>query len=127
MKDMQSFAKEYQKEMNWEIDSKNYEKSRASLLNNFMLLTTEVSEVAEELRKTFNLTNKYIADGMDEDKAFKTAMETVQKDLGKEFADCLAYICKIANFFDINLETSFYSKMDEVKNRKNKDIRLINK
>jgi NTP pyrophosphatase (non-canonical NTP hydrolase) len=127
MKEIQAFAKKYQKEMNWEIDSRNYEKSRASLLNNFMLLTTEVSEVAEEFRTTFNLTNQYIHQGMDERKAFDLAKEFIKKDLGKEFADCLAYICKMANFFEIDLEESFYSKMEEVKNRKNKDIRLITK
>lgn len=127
MKKLQSFAKEYQKEMNWDIDTSSYERSRASLLNNFMLLTTEVSEVAEELRKVFNLTNKHIAEGMDEEKAFKIAIMIAQEDLGKEFADCIAYICKIANFFEVDLETSFYSKMEEVKNRKNKDIRLIDK
>ncbi|MEH7140853.1 hypothetical protein [Priestia megaterium] len=127
MKNLQSFAKEFQKEMKWDIDTSSYERSRASLLNNFMLLTTEVSEVAEELRKVFNLTNKYIVDGMDEEKAFKNAMMIAQEDLGKEFADCIAYICKIANFFEVDLETSFYSKMEEVKNRKNKDIRLIDK
>ncbi|MBA9042375.1 NTP pyrophosphatase (non-canonical NTP hydrolase) [Bacillus aryabhattai] len=127
MKNLQSFAKEFQKEMKWDIDTSSYERSRSSLLNNFMLLTTEVSEVAEELRKVFNLTNKYIVDGMDEEKAFKNAMMIAQEDLGKEFADCIAYICKIANFFEVDLETSFYSKMEEVKNRKNKDIRLIDK
>nr|WP_316047427.1 hypothetical protein [Planococcus glaciei] len=36
-------------------------------------------------------------------------------------ADCLAYIMKFANFFDIDLEESFYGKMEEVKNRQNKD------
>ena len=127
MKNLQSFAKDFQKEMEWDIDTSSYERTRASLLNNFMLLTTEVSEVAEELRKVFNLTNKYIVDGMDEEKAFKNAMMIAQEDLGKEFADCIAYICKIANFFEVDLETSFYSKMEEVKNRKNKDIRLIDK
>ncbi|MED3922895.1 MazG nucleotide pyrophosphohydrolase domain-containing protein [Priestia aryabhattai] len=127
MKNLQSFAKEFQKEMKWDIDTSSYERSRASLLNNFMLLTTEVSEVAEELRKAFNLTNKYILEGMDEEKAFKISIEKVQENLGKEFADCLAYICKIANFFEVDLETSFYSKMEEVKNRKNKDIRLSHK
>ncbi|MCA1030236.1 hypothetical protein LCL95_04185 [Bacillus timonensis] len=125
MKDIQAFAKQYQQEMNWQIDSKSYEKSRASLLNNYMLLTTEVAEVAEEMRKAFNITNSLIKDGMDEDEAFQLAKDSIKADLGKEFADCLAYISKIANYFEIDLETSFYEKMDEVKNRKNKDIRLI--
>ncbi|MDZ5474095.1 MazG nucleotide pyrophosphohydrolase domain-containing protein [Bacillus sp. 31A1R] len=124
MKEMQEFLKSYHKEMNWEIDRDGYESARASLLNNYMLLTTEVSEVAEELRKLFNLTNNNIKQGIDAEESFSQAKETVREDLGKEFADCLAYIIKIANYFEIDLEESFYEKMEEVKNRKNKDIRL---
>ncbi|ETI67266.1 nucleoside triphosphate pyrophosphohydrolase family protein [Neobacillus vireti] len=113
--------------MGWEINDKNYERSKASLLNNYMLLTTEIAEVAEELRKTFNITNHSIKSGIDENIAFNLAKEQVKTDIGKEFADCLAYICKIANFFEINLEESFYFKMEEVRNRKNKDVRLERK
>ncbi|MDQ1147038.1 NTP pyrophosphatase (non-canonical NTP hydrolase) [Bacillus sp. SORGH_AS 510] len=122
MRELQDFAKVYQKEMNWEINAESYKESKSSLLNNYMLLTTEVAEVAEELRKAFNLTKKHSNNGMSEADAFELAKETIKQDLGKEFADCLAYICKIANFFDIDLEQGFYSKMEEVKNRVNKDI-----
>ncbi|MGK7377155.1 MazG nucleotide pyrophosphohydrolase domain-containing protein [Planococcus sp. 1R117A] len=121
MKDMQEFAKQYQKEMGWSIEAGNYEENRASLLNNYMLLTTEVAEVAEELRKAFNLTHKHVQNGLEEKAAFELASEAVKEDVGKELADCLAYIMKFANFFDINLEESFYRKMEEVKNRQNKD------
>ncbi|WKA50970.1 MazG nucleotide pyrophosphohydrolase domain-containing protein [Planococcus liqunii] len=121
MKEAQAFAKQYQKEMGWSIEDGDYEKNRASLLNNYMLLTTEVAEIAEELRKAFNLTYKYVQNGMDKEEAFRLASETVKEDIGKEMADCLAYIMKFANFFDIDLEESFYGKMEEVKNRQNKD------
>ncbi|ETP67053.1 MazG nucleotide pyrophosphohydrolase domain-containing protein [Planococcus glaciei] len=121
MKEVQAFAKQYQKEMGWSIEDSDYEKNRASLLNNYMLLTTEVAEIAEELRKAFNLTYNYVQSGMEEEEAFRLAAETVKEDIGKEMADCLAYIMKFANFFDIDLEESFYGKMEEVKNRQNKD------
>lgn len=121
MKEAQAFAKQYQKEMGWSIEDGDYEKNRASLLNNYMLLTTEVAEIAEELRKAFNLTYNYVQSGMEEEEAFRLAAETVKEDIGKEMADCLAYIMKFANFFDIDLEESFYGKMEEVKNRQNKD------
>jgi len=125
VKELQKFAKVYHEEMNWEINKDNYERTRASLLNNYMLLTTEVAEVAEELRKAFNMTNSHISKGKDEKEAFNLAKESIKEDLGKEFADCLAYIIKMANYFEIDLEESFYSKMDEVKNRKNKDVGLV--
>ncbi|MFT9599527.1 MazG nucleotide pyrophosphohydrolase domain-containing protein [Mesobacillus sp.] len=122
MKELQAYTKDYQKEMGWEINSDNYAKSRESLLNNYLLLTTEVAEVAEELRKTFNLTQSKVQEGMEEDEAFLIAKESIKQDIGKELADCLAYLLKFYNYFDIDLEESFYEKMLEVRVRKNKDL-----
>lgn len=122
MKEIQEFIKHYQKDMGWEISEENYEKSQVSLLNNYMLLTTEVAEVAEELRRAFNLTASYTQEGVEQSRAFQLAKDQIRENLGKELADCLAYMLKFYNFFDIDLETSFYAKMEEVKNRKNRDI-----
>lgn len=122
MKDIQSFAKQYQKEMGWEINQENYDKTKSSLLNNYMLLTTEVAEVAEELRRAFNMTASFMEEGIQEEKAFALAKDQIREDLGKELADCLAYMLKFYNFFGLDAEESFYAKMEEVRNRKNKDI-----
>ncbi|KGA96740.1 hypothetical protein AJ85_16855 [Alkalihalobacillus alcalophilus ATCC 27647 = CGMCC 1.3604] len=122
MKQLQEYMKQYHEEMNWKINTDNYEKTKSSLLNNYMLLTTEVAEIAEELREAFNKTNSLINEGMDEQQAFNIAKESIKENLGKEFADCLAYITKFANYFEVDIEDSFYSKMEEVKKRKNKDI-----
>ncbi|WP_226676384.1 MazG nucleotide pyrophosphohydrolase domain-containing protein [Mesobacillus jeotgali] len=122
MKELQAYTKDYQKEMGWEINFDNYTKSRESLLNNYLLLTTEVAEVAEELRKAFNLTQSRVQEGMNEDEAFTIAKESIKQDIGKELADCLAYLLKFYNYFDIDLEESFYEKMLEVRVRKNKDL-----
>lgn len=122
MKDIQAFAELFQKEMGWVISEESYDKSRASLLNNYMLLTTEVAEVAEELRKGFNITASYIQEGMDEENAFELAKNQIKENIGKELSDCLAYMLKFYNFFGIDAEESFYQKMEEVKNRKNKDV-----
>jgi NTP pyrophosphatase (non-canonical NTP hydrolase) len=121
MKKVQAFSKEFQSEMGWVISDETFEKSRTSLLNNYMLLSTEVAEVAEELRKMFNLTYRSIEEGVDEDTAFEEAKAQVKDDIGKELADCIAYLMKYYNYFELDAEDSFYNKMDEVKNRKNKD------
>ncbi|WP_186580593.1 MazG nucleotide pyrophosphohydrolase domain-containing protein [Aquibacillus kalidii] len=125
MKELQAYAREFQKEMNWDIQTVNYETTKSSLMNNYMLLTTEVAEIAEELRKAFNFTNTQINNGMNSEDAFRLAKEEIKQDVGKEMADCLAYITKMANYFEIDLEESFYAKMEEVKHRKNKDIKVI--
>ncbi|WP_404332780.1 hypothetical protein [Mesobacillus maritimus] len=121
MKKVQTFSKEFQEEMGWVISDESFEKSRASLLNNYMLLSTEVAEVAEELRKMFNLTYRSIQEGVEEDIAFEQAKAQVKEEIGKELADCFAYLMKFYNYFELDAEESFYKKMDEVKNRKNKD------
>lgn len=122
LKELQAYTKEYQKEMGWEINKENYAKSRESLLNNYLLLTTEVAEVAEELRNAFNFTQMKVKEGMGEEEAFVAAKESIKKDIGKELADCLAYLLKFYNYFDIDLEDSFYEKMQEVRGRRNKDL-----
>lgn len=121
MKKVQTFSREFQEEMGWVISDESFEKSRASLLNNYMLLSTEVAEVAEELRKIFNLTYRSIQEGVDEDIAYEQAKAQVKEEIGKELADCIAYLMKFYNYFELDAEESFYKKMDEVKNRKNKD------
>jgi NTP pyrophosphatase (non-canonical NTP hydrolase) len=125
MRDIQEFLKIFQREMNWEISDKSYKDSRASLLNNYMLLTTEVSEVAEEFRAIFNKTYELVReDGLSENEAFKIAKETYKENIGKEISDCIAYLIKFANYLDIDIEDSFYRKMDEIKSRVNKDQRI---
>ncbi|PYF06701.1 MazG nucleotide pyrophosphohydrolase domain-containing protein [Ureibacillus chungkukjangi] len=122
VRDIQAFLSSFQREMNWEISDENYRDSKDSILHNYMLLTTEVSEVAEEFRGIFNKTYKLVNDeGMHENEAFKIAKDLHKEDIGKELSDCIAYLLKFANYLDIDLEDSFYKKMDEIKARVNKD------
>ncbi|MGE6259841.1 hypothetical protein ACQKCU_18500 [Heyndrickxia sporothermodurans] len=44
--------------------------------------------------------------------------EAVRGNLGKELVDCLAYLCKLGNYFDYNLEEEWYAKLDEIKREK---------
>jgi NTP pyrophosphatase (non-canonical NTP hydrolase) len=119
MKELQEFTKEYQKELNYHIKSDTYDRSKTSLLTNHMLLTTEVAEIAELLRELFVVAEKKMNDGMEEGEAFSLSKELISQDLGKEISDCIAYLCKLSNFFNRNMEEDFYSKMEEVKNRVN--------
>ena len=124
MRDIQAYLSKFQKDMNWEISEENYKESKASLLHNYMLLTTEVSEVAEEFRSIFNKTYRMVNnDGLNEEDAFKIAKNLHKENIGKELSDCIAYLVKFANYLDIDLEDSFYKKMEEVKLRVNKDQR----
>ena len=124
MKNIQAFLSNFQREMNWEISDEDYKESKTSILHNYMLLTTEVSEVAEEFRSIFNKTYHLVnEEGINEEDAFKIAKEMHKDIIGKELSDCIAYLVKFANYLDIDLEDSFYKKMDEIKLRVNKDQR----
>ena len=124
MREMQGYLERFQREMSWEISDENYKESRASMLNNYMLLTTEVGEVAEEFRSIFNQTYRLVnEEGMNEEEAFKLAKDMHKDNIGKEIVDCIAYLAKFANYLEIDLEDSFYKKMNEIKLRVNKDQR----
>ncbi|MEB2584703.1 hypothetical protein [Bacillus cereus] len=120
MRELQEFTKKYQKELNYHIKDDSYERSKGSLLMNHMLLSTEVAEIAELLRELFIITEKKIQEGFEEQEAFKLAQEHISMDLGKEISDCMAYLCKLSNFFKRDMEKDFYEKMDEVRKRVNR-------
>lgn len=123
MKEIQKYLIEFQKDMNWEIKDGNYNEARMSILNNYMLLTTEVSEIAEEFRAVFNTTYSSIKNNVDENSAFELAKYEYKENIGKEIVDCIAYLVKFANYFEIDLDKTFYEKMEEIKIRQNKDQR----
>ncbi|MBS4206993.1 hypothetical protein [Bacillus sp. FJAT-50079] len=117
MKKLQNFTKEYHQELNYQIKNGSYEQSKMSLLMNHMLLSTEVAEIAELLRELFVSTEKMIQEGWEEGEAFKVAQKHVSKELGKEISDCIAYLSKLGNFFERDMESDFYNKMEEVRKR----------
>lgn len=117
MKELQQFAKQLQEELHYQIEDKDYATSKTSLLMNQMLLTTEVAEVAELLRELFEKTDALITEGMDENQAFAVVKEEITEELGKEISDCIAYLTKLSNFFGRDMETDFYGKMEEVRER----------
>lgn len=117
VRELQEFTKKYQKELDYHIKEDNYDRSKESLLMNHMLLSTEVAEIAELLRELFTTTNEKKIEGLAEIEAFKYAKGKISDDLGKEISDCVAYLCKLANFFERDIEKDFYDKMEEVKQR----------
>ncbi|KGA97541.1 hypothetical protein AJ85_08040 [Alkalihalobacillus alcalophilus ATCC 27647 = CGMCC 1.3604] len=118
MKEVQHYLKDFQKEKNWDIPESEFLETKMAILNNYMLLTTEVSEVAEEFRGIFTKTKQLQqSENLTEQEAFLRAKELHKENIGKELADCIAYIMKFANYFEIDMEESFYNKMEEIQRR----------
>lgn len=83
---------DFQLERGWEINKESADKSTESLLLNHLLLTTEIAEIAEELRRMLNRAYDMKEEGVEGEKAFQLAKEEVAEDIGKEIADSIAYL-----------------------------------
>lgn len=68
---------------------------------NVMLLVEEVGEVAKEVRRYMKAQADERPDQLEEARAH----------LREELADCLAYIVKLSNYTDVDLEASYVQKM----------------
>lgn len=69
---------------------------------NVMLLVEEVGEVAKEIRRLHYA---------DRNPSLFERAQMAREHLREELADCLAYIVKLANYTDIDLEQAYVEKM----------------
>lgn len=122
MKNLHKELERFQLEKGWEISTENSDKSIQSLLLNHMLLTTEIAEIAEELRRMMNRTYELKEEGVEIEHAFSLAKREVSEDIGKEIADSIAYLCKFATFFDRDIEEDIKNKLEEINNRKKPNL-----
>jgi len=121
LKAVQQMYQTFQEDMGWDkVDKNDFQSSKEFLLYIHMLLTTEVAEVAEEFRTLLYRTADLRDAGLDQNEAYLQAKEEIKENLGKEFADCLAYLCKLANFFELDLEHELEIKLAEIRRRNNK-------
>ncbi|MGD6963292.1 hypothetical protein ACQCVB_13870 [Fictibacillus phosphorivorans] len=117
MKCMHRELENFQLQKGWEISQDGADKSTESLLLNHMLLTTEIAEIAEELRRMLNRAYEMKEEGVEGEKAFQLAKEEVAEDIGKEIADSIAYLCKFATFFQRDIEQDIRNKLNEINTR----------
>jgi NTP pyrophosphatase (non-canonical NTP hydrolase) len=73
---------------------------------NALLLQEEVGELAATLVQTWRMERRGGSSRQE-------ALRQQQASLGEELADCLAYVIKLANYADIDLETVYLTKMRE--------------
>ncbi|MFG6494536.1 hypothetical protein P8610_04205 [Fictibacillus sp. UD] len=117
MINIQKELEKFQLRKGWEISQECADKSRESLLLNHMLLTTEIAEIAEELRKMLNTVYSLVEDGVEKEEAFVRAKHEIAEDIGKEIADSIAYLSKFATFFERDMEKDIRNKLAEIDKR----------
>jgi len=94
------------------LDEKNG--FNTNLFLNMMLLSGEVGEVAQVLKKVHFMVDPGRND--QEVKTLEEALAEQRENMGQELADCLAYIFKMANYTGVDLQQAYLTKM-----RKNLD------
>ena len=67
-------------------------------IRNVAYLTEEVGEALAAIRHFLNQTDE-------------SEIELARQQVGSELADCLAYLCKLANISGVNLERAYLAKM----------------
>jgi NTP pyrophosphatase (non-canonical NTP hydrolase) len=92
------------------LDEKNH--FDPDLLFNMVLLSSEVGEVAQVLKKIRKQAH-LLKHEQEPAEAMSTALSQYREDLGQELADCLAYIFKLANYAGIDLQEAYLNKMAE--------------
>lgn len=87
------------------LDERNH--FSTDLFLNMMLLSGEVGEVAQVLKKVHFMMSRN--DG--ESVTLQDALATYRESIGQELADCLAYIFKLANYTGVDLQKAYLEKM----------------
>lgn len=96
------------------LDAKN--DFNMDIFLNMMLLSGEVGEVAQELKKVhFMISSGYNA--KNEAMSLEAALQEQRENIGQELADCLAYIFKLANYTGVDLQEAYVKKMRKNLNR----------
>jgi deoxyadenosine/deoxycytidine kinase/NTP pyrophosphatase (non-canonical NTP hydrolase) len=88
---------------------------------NYLCLSEEMGELGSELAKTWLAETRLIAEGETSDQARQLALERFRDTLESELADCMAYLLKLANYAEIDLESAYLNKMDRNRNRSWRD------
>jgi deoxyguanosine kinase len=84
---------------------------------NYLCLSEEMGELGSALAQLWREEAQLTLQGETDSSARQHALEKRRKELGAELADCMAYLLKIANYADIDLEGAYLKKMQVNANR----------
>ena len=79
---------------------------------NMMLLSGEVGEVAQALKKVHHMTLPE-RNNNGNAKTLEEALAIQREEIGQELADCLAYLFKLANYTGVDLQEAYLKKMEK--------------
>jgi deoxyadenosine/deoxycytidine kinase/NTP pyrophosphatase (non-canonical NTP hydrolase) len=82
-----------------------------NLYFNYLCLSEELGELGSELAKLWKAQDLLVTQGKTAEQAHVQALQQQRDDLESELADCLAYLLKLANYAEIDLESAYLKKM----------------
>jgi deoxyguanosine kinase len=85
---------------------------------NYLCLSEEMGELGSELAEVWRQEARLVREGKSQKEAKRGAVKQRRKRLEEELADCMAYLLKIANVADIDLEEAYVSKMQVNRDRR---------
>jgi NTP pyrophosphatase (non-canonical NTP hydrolase) len=88
---------------------------------NYLCLSEEMGELGSEFAKTWLAETKLIAEGRDQAQARQRALSEHREALESELADCMAYLLKLANYAEVDLERAYLEKMKRNRHRSWRD------
>ena len=94
LQDIQAFHKALDEEKHFDQD----------IFRNIAYLTGEIGELASAIRKLRKAVNP-------------VEQVDARKHVGEELADCLAYVLKLANYAEVDLQEAYVNKMRHNLNR----------
>ena len=98
----------YQKFHNFLDKEKEFD---PDIFYNYILLVEEMGELARDFTKIWTRKSSLLKAGMDTIEAQQQAIREHRTQIGDELADLMAYILKLANYIDVDLEQAYIAKM----------------
>lgn len=92
----------------WLDEQKQFDQD---IMFNMVLLTGEVGEVAEVLKRIWKQARGLQTNDAVSEDTWQSALSDYCEELGSELADCLGYIFKLANYTGVDLQKAYLKKM----------------
>ena len=84
---------------------------------NYLCLSEEMGELGHEMVRLWREENSLQGQGQPASQSLQIALEQRRQSLAGEMADCMAYLLKLANYANVDLETAYLAKMQTNRQR----------
>ena len=84
---------------------------------NYLCLSAELGELGDALASLWRDQHTLLEQGLPAPQSLQTALEQRRRAIAGELADCMAYLLKLANYTNVDLESAYLAKMETNRQR----------